>query len=429
VSAGFNGYSIGGSGQFNISAHNMDLGSTAGIQSSGAGFFNLGGGFPLGNYITKGADINVTLTGGLNMLSTSIASLNGGNISISAGGAVNAGSATFSVSSAFTRGIYSTSLGDVSVVAGGDVNVNGSRIAAYDGGNVTVESLNGDVNAGTGGSGYVVLSAFYVDPITHQVYSDAPTIPGSGILATTFPARNGHYPAPEYSVGNILIETPNGNVNASAGGVVQLPLNSLKSPGAVVDILAGYELRDSLGNPVTAANLSSGTPVQVSAGRNIDASGSGVIGNTVNLQASGDIKGVIFARDNINLSAQQNVSVTALAQGNISANAGGTISGTIIGVGGVSASGASVDANVLSQNANVNGGSTGDTFAQGTAANATSAGMSAESSKTPRTVSTDSNDDDSKKKKGVSLAQKVGRVTVILPPKQSAEATPKNPKI
>ena len=40
--------------------------------------------------------------------------------------------------------------GDVTVIAGGDINVNGSRIAAYDGGNVTVRSLTGNVDAGTG---------------------------------------------------------------------------------------------------------------------------------------------------------------------------------------------------------------------------------------------------------------------------------------
>jgi filamentous hemagglutinin family protein len=426
----FNGYRIGGGGQFDITARNMDLGSTVGIQSAGVALYKIRGNYPLANYFNTGADINVSLTGDLDMLSASIASLNGGNISINAGGTVNAGSSQFTVNSAFARGIYSTSLGDVSVIAGGDVNVNGSRIAGYDGGNVTVDSLNGDVNAGTGGSGFVVLSAYYVDPVTHQVYYNAPTIPGSGILATTFPARNSTYPAPAYSVGNILVEAPNGNVNASAGGIVQLPLNGLKNPNALVDVLAGYELRDSQGNPVSASDMASGTATSVSAGQNIDASGSGVIGNNVNLEASGSITGVIFSRGNINLSAQQNANVTALAQGTVAANAGGTLSGTIIGVGGVSASGGAVDATVLSQNASVNGGSTGDTFAQGTAANATSSAMSADSSGNKPVQTTATEEEDLlKKKKGISLAQKVSRVTVILPPKNLSEVTDKQPKI
>ncbi len=172
------------------------------------------------------------------MFSPSIASLNGGAISIHAGGDVNVGSAVFTGNSAAARGIYTSAQSDVSVIANGNINVNGSRIAAYDGGNVTVESLNGNINAGNGGSGFVVLNAFYVDPVTHQVYFTSPTIPGSGILTTTFPERDSRYPAPAVTVGNILVETPNGNVNASAGGIIQLPLNNAASPNATVEVLA-----------------------------------------------------------------------------------------------------------------------------------------------------------------------------------------------
>ncbi len=84
------------------------------------------------------------------MYSSSIASLNGGNVSIHAGGDVNAGSSVFAVNILGARGIYTTAQGDVSVIASGDINVNGSRIATYDGGNVTVESLNGNINVGHG---------------------------------------------------------------------------------------------------------------------------------------------------------------------------------------------------------------------------------------------------------------------------------------
>jgi hypothetical protein len=269
-----------------------------------------------------------------------------------------------------------------------------------------------------------------VDPLTHQVYNTAPTIPGSGILATTFPPRDSFYPAPESSLGNILVETPNGNINANAGGIVQLQLNNQKSSGSSIEVLAGYELRDSQGNPVSAANISSGKPVQVADGKNIDASGSGVIGNNVDLQASGNIKGVIFARGNASLSAQQNANVTVLAQGKVDANVGGTLSGTVIGVGGVSASG-TVDATVLSQNANVNGSSSADTFAQGTAANTASQGMSAESAsnKAAQNSATEA-DDLLKKEKKITLVQKTGRVTVILPsPKKVSETATKDPKI
>lgn len=411
---GAGGFTLGGGGTFAFNANSMDLGTTTGIQSRGVGLYSVAGAYPLANYFSHGANIDINLTGDLTMYSSAIASLNGGSISIDAGGSVEVGSSVFSVSALGARGIFSTGQGDVTVIANKDVDVNGSRIAAYDGGNVTVESLNGDVNAGTGGFGFVVVSSFIVDPTTHKVIAQAPTIPGSGILATTFPNDKGQV------VGNILVETPNGNINASSGGVVQLPLNGVNTAASTVEVLAGYELRDANGHPVTAAGISSGTPVQVATGKNIDASGSGVIGSTVDLKATGDIKGAIFARNNINISAQQNVSVTALAQGSISVSSGGTVSGTLIGVGGVSASGSSIDASLESNN-----GISGDTsgskgLAAGTAANATSSAASASDSSTAaNTTKTDTSGDDDplKKKKGITLARKVSRVTVILPGK------------
>jgi hypothetical protein len=248
------GYTIGGGGQFNITARTIDLGTSAGIQSEGVALYNVRGSYPLarlfgnGGVFDHGADITITTTGNhsggttaagepfgdLDMFSSSIASLQGGNISISAGGDVNAGSAVLSVTSLSARGIYSSSGGNVSVYAGGNVNINGSRIATYDGGNVTVESLNGDVNAGTGASGFVVVQQYNVNPDTHVVTHDSATIPGSGILTTTFlDSLN--------VVGNILVETPNGNIIASAGGIVQLPVNGTDASAATIALLAGKQ--------------------------------------------------------------------------------------------------------------------------------------------------------------------------------------------
>jgi filamentous hemagglutinin family protein len=437
--AGAAGYTIGGGGKFQISAQNMDLGTTAGIQSMGVGLYTVGSTYPLASLFDKGADISVNLSGDLNMYSTSIASLNDGAINVNVGGEVNVGSADFNVVTDNARGIYTSAQSDVTVIAGGDININGSRIAAYDGGNVTVESLEGDINAGTGAFGYVILNAFYVDPTTHAVFTESPTIPGSGILATTFPARDASYPAPVVTAGNILVETPNGNVNADAGGIIQLALNTSQKKKnkekqvltSIVEVLSGFELRDNMGNPVFAADIANGTPVSVSANRNIDVSGSGVIAQNAVLDASGDITGVVFAQGNINISAVANVNVTALAQGTVSASAGGDISGTIIGIGGITASGSSIDASLLSQNVSASGDTSGATegFAQGTAANSTSQGMSDSSSQTAASASGDTDDtDDLKKKKGITLAQKVGRVTVVLPAKTLSEnQTTRNP--
>jgi filamentous hemagglutinin family protein len=403
------GYLIGGGGQFNVTARKLDLGTTLGIQSVGPEYNPV-----LANYFTKGADINVNLADELDMFSTSISSLNGGKIQVNVGvevdnngvpvtvlnpaAQVNVGSTVFTGNNNNPRGIFSTEKSDVTVYAGGDINLNGSRIATYDGGNVTVKSFDGNVDCGSGSSGYVVVQKISVDPVTRAITTATATIPGSGILATTF-----LFPDSLNTVGNIFVNTPNGNINANAGGIVQLPLNGVKSPDATVTLLAGYDLQN-------------GTPQFVSAGRDIDVSGSGVIAQNASLKASGSINGLIFAEGNIDVSAQQNVNVTALAQGTANVSAGGNVSGTIIGVGGVAASGGSIDAALLSSGT-ISGQTSGQSgFAQGTAANATSAAASSENaSQNAATSSTTDDNDDLKKKKPVALAQRVSRVTVILP--------------
>jgi filamentous hemagglutinin family protein len=451
------GYTLGGGGQFDITARSMDLGTSAGIQSAGPTLYTVRGSHPLaslfgnGGVFDHGADINVTTTGNhsangdlvgnsdpyvtsgdlvgdVDMFSSSIASLDGGNVSINAGGDVNAGSSVFTVNTSGTTGIYSTSQGDVTVIANGNINVNGSRITTYDGGNVTVESLDGNINAGTGASTPVGVTGNYEDPVTHILYSTSLQIPFSGITALTFPARSASYPAPPAVLGNILVEAPNGNVNANAAGILQIALNNLDYPDATTTVLAGYDLLDGMGNPVTAADLADGLPVFVSADRNINVSGSGIIAGNANLDASGDINGLIFARNNLNINAQQNINVTALGLGNVNvSSSGGTISGTLIGVGGVNASGSSIDASLIS--ANVTGATAGQSgLGQGAAANSASQGL-ANNAATQAATSNQGADDEKKKKgKQIALAQKVSRVTVILPPKKMSETqTPNHP--
>jgi hypothetical protein len=183
-------------------------------------------------------------------------------------------------------------------------------------------------------------------------------------------------------------------------------LNSASDPVSVVEPLDanGHALNDSHGNPIFVF------------GKDINANGSGIIASNAKLKATGNINGLIFARNNIDISAQQNVNVTALGIGNVNvSSAGGTISGTIVGVGSVSVSGSSIDASLIS--ANVNGATSGSSgLGQGTAANATSQSASNDDSNKTADQSDDQNDDDLKKKKnkGIALAQKMSRVTVLL---------------
>ncbi|HEX5223280.1 MAG TPA: hypothetical protein VFZ59_27215, partial [Verrucomicrobiae bacterium] len=222
--------------------------------------------------------------------------------------------------------------------------------------------------------------------------------------ATTFPpSLDPAFPRSRNTVGDILVETPRGDIIASSGGIVQIPLNGVGDSLGTVTLRAGT--KDANGNVIYVGN--------------IDASGSGVIGSTVKLEASGDIKGLVFARDNLDIDANQNVNVTALAGGNASVSAGDTISGTIIGVGSVNASGTSVDASLLSQNVTASGDVTSQQvgFGQANAAAATSQGLQADNS-AEAAASGEKKEEDEELKKNVPLprlAKTVGRVTVILP--------------
>ena len=88
--------------------------------------------------------------------------------------------------------------------------------------------------------------------------------------------------------------------------------------------------------------------------------------------------------------------------------------------GGVSASGSSIEAN-LESNASVSGNTSGEKgLAAGTAAEATATAASAsdETGKvTRKSDETETEDPLKKKSKGIALAQKVSRVTVLLPAK------------
>jgi hypothetical protein len=503
------GYLLGGGGQFNIIARNIDLGTTLGIQSVGP--LNAPA---LAKYFLRGADINVNVTGNLDMFSTTISSLNGGDVTVNAGGNVNIGSDIFIGGDESPRGIFTVAKSDVTVVAGGNINLNGSRIAAYDGGNITVESLHGNVDAGNGANGYVVVEEVYVDPVSRRIYTSNPRIPGSGILATTFPLLPGSaFPASKNTVGNILVETPEGDIVAGLGGIVQVPQNDVDSPDAVAELLVGYELRDANGNRVLAKDLNNGTPVPVLSdpnivtlgptvqvlpagasspvsltqvldvsgqpildgsghalyvntfdplrkivqfvngsinpyhnavdepenvaepkdasgspfqnaqgnpilvlGRNIDTSGSGVIGQNIVEKATGSIKGVIIGAHNVALDSQGVITVTALGR---QIDITGQVGPSLLIAQKVDAGTVDPTVLILSQNANGNGSS----FDKGTTANSMAQAASSDDSAKTAVASSQTEDDDKKKQKGqgAALMQKTGRVTILLPPKNLSQ--------
>jgi len=405
------GYRLGGSGQFDIHAGSISLGNTYGILSCGVED-------PQGGYdryvnlasVTQsgGATVNVTVAGNLDMLTSTIAAIGGGDVNVtSTGGSMDLGSQElFNNPRQVGLGIFTSGSGNVNVTAFGDINIDGSRIATFNGGNVFIESLTGNVDAGSGGTTFNGVFVSYVDPITGAADFYAENVYGSGILANTLvdPAL---VPGSAITPGNITVKTPRGDIIASLGGIVQEALNGNIAGGPTIDLVAGTPPSGTIGQPGYS-------PGYVG---NVDLGDSGVIGGTVNVTANGNITGLVISRQSSSVQAAQNFNGTVLSGGSASVTGGGTVSGTIIGVGGASVSGGSVSAEVLGQNVSVNGGASQSTL--GTTATASTASQSAaqqSGNDSKQLANNDSNSDDDKKHKPKpSLSRHIKRVTVILP--------------
>jgi hypothetical protein len=384
---GGQGLALAGPGNFDISARNIDLGFAGGISV-------LAPDAALAAISPYGANLTITTAGNLDMISTSIAnySLLGGitlNVGVDAGGILNVGGTLAGLGDPnVVRGIFTTSGGNLFVTAGGNVDVEGSRIAAYNGGNIEITSKNGDINAGSGGSGYVTFSALELvkpnpnDPTTWYLRNIPSLIPWSGILATTVPGSDA-------ALGNITINAPKGSVDAGLGGIIGLAFNGVDSQNSLIDVNAGLD---------------------------IIASGSGIIGANIAVIAGRTLSGSFIARHHLTAKAL-NYDRTFLFGQHVDYNQTGPGEGIPI---------------VISDNPVIaNGIELPDTapdvpnapkeVAQ-TADDATTVASKTDDQ-------TDSDEDLQKKKgKGIALAQKTSRVTIILPPKQPPKAQTPDPR-
>lgn len=401
------GLQIGGPGWFDINAGSISLGNSSGILSCGVVS-------PLGRYgnltsITPaGANVDVNVAGNLDMLTSDIAAVGGGDVNvISTGGSMDLGSpylfanTSGTVGAGFANGIFTTGGGDVNVTALGDVNIDGSRIATYNGGDIFVESLQGNVNVGNGRPIVNTVYVSYVDPGTGEAVQYPEAVYGAGIIANTLvpPVGGESFPSDAAKLpGNITVKTPQGDITAGSSGITQVALDGSVTAGPTITLTAG--------SPGYTGN--------------IDLGDSGVIGGTVNLSANGNITGQIVSRQNSTVNAAGNFGGTLLSGGSAAVSGGGTISGTIIGVGGVSVAGVGgVTASVLGQNVSVNGGAAQNTLGTATATASTqAAGAQTSQNATEQVASNlgdDKKSDDDKKKKKKATIRRVPRVTVILP--------------
>jgi hypothetical protein len=389
------GFQVAGPGQFLIRGAAMDLGVSEGVISSG-----FGGNTALVPFTKRGAAIDISLGGDLDMYSSTIISEYGGDIRLQTGGSINIGLQSQLGASELPRGIVSLWQANIDIMAQGNIEVNGSRVAAYDGGNIQIVSESGNVDAGQGGNGFIRVSKPYFDVASGQIRYSSATIPGSGIIASSYPIDvPGELPS---RVGNISVQTPHGDILASQGGIVQVALGSASGRDASISLQAGSTDPD-------------GT---VHVGK-IVATGSGVIGGNVDLKATGDIEGVVVAQSDVSIASRQNVNVTAIGQGSINVSASGTVSGTVVGVGSVNVAGTSISANMVSSavtaSGNVNAPSSS---AQAAAPAPSTAGQATtQSAQTMAQVDAarETGNGDSDKKTKPRLTRRVGRVTVILP--------------
>ena len=409
------GFQFGGPGQFNVTAGSLDLGSSGGIISWGvASAYNQVNYDFLKPWTPTGAGVKVEVAGDITLLTSTIASIDGGDVVVkSTGGAVTLSQGDFALippGANVSYGIFTSGHSDVKVTADKNVDVGGARIGTFNGGSVTVHSDHGSVNAGNGANSILVIPVIIHDPVTGDVLTSSignPAPFGSGILAIV-PA--GYYQAAAANglPGDITIETPHGNIISTLGGIQQYALNGSIGGGPKISLTAGTA--PSGGSPGYAGN--------------VDLGSSGVIGGAINIKAEGSISGLIVSRQDANIQAAQSFHGTLLAGGtaNVSASAG-TVSGTIIGVGGVSASGSGgVTAAVLGQNVSIGGGAAQSTLgksAAGTSTAAAAATQASADSKQQLASETNAADDEEKKKRAAKpqavLTRRVGRVTVVLP--------------
>lgn len=380
------GFLLGGPGLFTFAARNLDLGITAGIRSIVTAL-NHALAKGADGHLTPGANLNITVGGNLDMISSQIASFNGGSINLTAVGKINVGSQEQFTSDDTPKGIYTGSGGNVNVTAGGDITVNGSRIASYDGGNVNVISTAGSIDAGQGAKGFFTIATQQLNPVTGLVETRNDRFFGSGILALTRPSSHAQ-------VGNILVKAAQ-NILANAGGILQLAFNHTSGQDAAT--------------------------LNLIAGGNIEANQSGVLGANVSLKAAGNISGLVVANQNLNIDAVKNVSVTALASGGVTVKSGESVSGTIVGGGNVSVAGGDVSASIISTggNASANDSATkANAFHNVAAPAAQQSAPDAEKTVADAKPKVDESDDQKKRdSKKPALARSTGRVTVILPEK------------
>jgi filamentous hemagglutinin len=171
-------------------------------------------------------------TGTINMTSSQISTNTGkDNIYVMARSQVNVGKTTMILDKAIAAqkqsntGIYTAKGGGINIFSGGDQNVNEARVMSFMGGNLTMWSDHGDINAGRGSKTAISASTPTLVPVgeknpdgtysQYQLVFNPPSV-GSGIRTLTYSPNLGETP-PES--GDIYIFAPEGKIDAGEAGI------------------------------------------------------------------------------------------------------------------------------------------------------------------------------------------------------------------
>ena len=160
-------------------------------------------------------------SGSLSMTQSQISTLGGkSDISILVAGSLNVGTSTLSSSPSLGgTGIYTGGGGAINIFTGESANVNESRVMTFLGGDITVWSDQGSINAGRGSKTTVSAASPHLDPLTNVVTFTPPAV-GSGIRAVTYDPNTvpgGPLPIPD--PGNINLFAPKGVIDAGEAGI------------------------------------------------------------------------------------------------------------------------------------------------------------------------------------------------------------------
>jgi hypothetical protein len=170
-------------------------------------------------------------SGQINMISSEISNLgSNGDIFVVAAGDINVGRSTISLNSTTTAqstGIFTAAGGTINIFAKRDVNVNESRVMTFLGGDITIWSDEGSINAGRGSK--TAISALPPQSVPQYDQNGniigyttvfSPPSVGSGIRAVTYdPNLVPGGPIPIPPPGNIYIFAPQGVIDAGEAGI------------------------------------------------------------------------------------------------------------------------------------------------------------------------------------------------------------------